>query len=87
MANVYSNILSGTMDTYASIISNNMNVTIHRLTMVTIFLAVPTLIASFFGMNVPLPMAKSPAALPIIIVFATSVSFLLSWMIQRKRFF
>lgn len=47
MANVYSNILSGTMDTYASIISNNMNVTIHRLTLVTIFLAVPTLIASF----------------------------------------
>ena len=87
MANVYSNILSGTMDTYASIISNNMNVTIHRLTLVTIFLAVPTLIASFFGMNVPLPLSKSPFALPVIIVFATSVSFLLSWIIQRKRFF
>jgi magnesium transporter len=87
MANVYSNILSGTMDTYASIISNNMNVTIHRLTLVTIFLAVPTLIASFFGMNVPLPLSKSPAALPIIVVFATTISFLLSWIIQKKRFF
>jgi Mg2+ and Co2+ transporter CorA len=38
-------------------------------------------------MNVPLPLSKSPFALPVIIVFATSVSFLLSWIIQRKRFF
>lgn len=88
MANVYNNILSGTMDTYASIISNNMNVTIHRLTVVTIFLAVPTLIASFYGMNVKvLPFSQNPYAIYFIIVFSVVVSLLLAWYFQRKRLF
>jgi len=87
MSNVYSNILSGTMDTYASIISNNMNVTIHRLTLVTIFLAVPTLIASFFGMNVPLPFQPSRFAVYLIIVLALVISLLLALYFQRKRLF
>ena len=87
MANVYSNILSGTMDTYASIISNNMNVTIHRLTLVTIFLAVPTLIASFYGMNVDLPFDHSPYAVYVILGGSILLSFLLGWYFQRKRLF
>jgi magnesium transporter len=87
MANVYSNILSGTMDTYASIISNNMNVTIHRLTLVTIFIAVPTLIASFYGMNVPLPFGQSKYAVYFIITLALLISLLLAWYFQRKRLF
>ncbi|MEY4135188.1 MAG: hypothetical protein RL386_1538 [Bacteroidota bacterium] len=87
MANVYSNILSGTMDTYASIISNNMNVTIHRLTLVTIFIAVPTFITSFFGMNVPLPFETSRYAVGIILFFSAMVSLLISWYFHRKRLF
>jgi magnesium transporter len=88
MANVYNNILSGTMDTYASIISNNMNVTIHRLTLVTIFLAVPTLVDSFYGMNVEvLPFAKNDYAVYFIIIFSVLVSLLLAWYFQRKRLF
>lgn len=87
MANVYNNILSGTMDTYASIISNNMNVTIHRLTVVTIFLAVPTLIASFYGMNVDLPFAKNTNTVYFIVIFSIVVSLLLAWYFQRKRLF
>jgi magnesium transporter len=87
MANVYSNILSGTMDTYASIISNNMNVTIHRLTLVTIFLAVPTLIASFYGMNVTLPFAQSDYAVYFIVILSIVVSILMGWYFQRKRLF
>lgn len=88
MANVYNNILSGTMDTYASIISNNMNVTVHRLTVVTIFLAVPTLIASFYGMNVEaLPFSQDPNAVYFIVVFSIVVSLLLAWYFQRKRLF
>ncbi len=51
MSNVYTNILSGTMEAYASIVSNNMNIFIHRLTIITIILMVPTLVASFYGMN------------------------------------
>ncbi len=87
MANVYSNILSGTMDAYASIISNNLNVNIHRLTLITIFLAVPTLIASIYGMNIPLPFQEKPYALYIVLAIAIAISMLIGWYFQRKRFF
>ncbi|HLF34054.1 MAG TPA: magnesium transporter CorA family protein [Cyclobacteriaceae bacterium] len=63
MANIYSDILSGMMDAFASIISNNLNIVIKQLTIVTIILMIPTLIASIFGMNVPNFMEKSPYAL------------------------
>lgn len=87
MANVYSNILSGTMDAYASIISNNLNVTIHRLTLVTIFLAVPTLIASLYGMNVPLPFNESNFTFYLILVLSVLISILMGWYFQKKRLF
>lgn len=87
MANVYSNILSGTMDAYGSIISNNLNITIRRLTLITIILMVPTLIASFFGMNVRLPGMSHPWAAYIIIVVSLSTSMLLAWYFQRKKMF
>ncbi len=87
MANVYSNILSGTMDAYASIISNNLNVTIHRLTLVTIFLAVPTLIASLYGMNVPLPFMNNSWTFYLILVASILISILMGWYFQRKRLF
>ena len=48
---IYSNILDSTMDTYASIINNNMGMTMRTMTSVSIILMLPTLIASFFGMN------------------------------------
>ena len=50
--NVYTEILSGTMDAYGSIISNNVNQVMKRMTSITIILMVPTLVASFYGMNV-----------------------------------
>jgi len=87
MANVYSNILSGTMDAYASIISNNLNVTIHRLTLVTIFLAVPTLIASLYGMNVPLPFKDNNFTFYLILVASVIISVLMGWYFQRKRLY
>lgn len=58
MCNIYSNILSGTMDAFASIISNNLNIVMKILTSITILLAIPQLFASLYGMNVnnlPLP--------------------------------
>jgi magnesium transporter len=55
MANIYSSILTGTMDAFASVISNNLNIVMKRLTIVSIVLMIPTLIYSFFGMNVDLP--------------------------------
>lgn len=87
MANVYSNILSGTMDAYGSIISNNLNITIRRLTLITIILMVPTLIASFYGMNVSLPMMDHPLAAYFIITVSLGTSLLLAWYFQRKKMF
>lgn len=61
-ANTYTNILSSTLDAFASIISNNQNEVLKRLTTLTIFLSIPVLIASIYGMNVPLPLQHSPVA-------------------------
>ncbi len=59
MSNIYSSVLSGTMDAYASVISNNLNIVMKVLTSITILMAVPTMIASFYGMNVSgLPVAN-----------------------------
>ena len=58
MADIYSNILSGTMDAYASVISNNLNIVMKVLAIITIVMSIPTMIASFWGMNVPVPLAR-----------------------------
>ncbi|MBK7338886.1 MAG: magnesium transporter CorA family protein [Saprospirales bacterium] len=87
MANVYTNILNGTMDAYSSIISNNLNLVIQRLTLITIMLMVPTLVASFYGMNVGLPFQDSRYAFPIILLIAMVISLLLGWYFLRKRLF
>ena len=60
MCNIYSNILSGTMDAFASVISNNLNIVMKVLTVITIVMAIPNIIFSFYGMNVDgLPFASS----------------------------
>ncbi|MFK7806455.1 MAG: magnesium transporter CorA family protein [Saprospiraceae bacterium] len=89
MANVYTNILNGTMEAYASIISNNLNVVIQGLTLITIILSVPTLIASLFGMNVPLPFDSDGNSFMFfyIIIFSIVVSLLLAWWFRKKRLF
>ncbi len=60
MARIYRDILTGTMDAYASIISNNLNGVMKYLTSITIILAIPTMIASYWGMNVPVPLQENP---------------------------
>ena len=85
MSNVYTNILSGTMDAYSSIISNNLNVVIQRLTLITIVLTVPTLVASLYGMNVPLPGSTSRWAFAAVIGASVVLSGVMVWYFQRKR--
>ena len=60
MCNIYSNILSGTMDAYASVISNNLNIVMKVLTVITIVMAIPNIIFGFYGMNVDLPFDGVP---------------------------
>jgi magnesium transporter len=87
MANIYTNILSGTMDAFASIISNNLNVVVKRLTTVTIILMVPTLAASFMGMNVIVPGANSPWSFVYIVGISLLVCVLMLWVFIRQRWF
>jgi magnesium transporter len=61
-ANTYTNILSSSLDAFASIISNNQNEVLKSLTTITLFLSIPVLIASIYGMNVPIPFQNSPYA-------------------------
>jgi magnesium transporter len=67
MANIHSDILSGMMDAFASVISNNLNIVMKRLTVISIVLMVPTLVVSVFGMNVPIPGADGVGAFPAIL--------------------
>ena len=85
MANVYTNILGGTMDAYSSIISNNLNQFINRLTVITVALMVPTLIASFLGMNIPNGMEQSHFAFPAVLLFCVVFTLALSWFMLRRR--
>jgi len=62
MVDIYSNVLSGITDTFASIISNNLNMVMKFLTSVTIILMLPTLLASIYGMNIKLPLQNWPHA-------------------------
>lgn len=76
MADIYSSILSGTMDAYASVISNNLNIVMKRLTIITILMAIPTIVFSYYGMNVdslPIPTAWFPLALSLVAVVITGV--------------
>ena len=88
MANIYTNILNGTMSAFGSIISNNLNITIQRLTLITIILTVPMVVASFFGMNVPVPY-QNGTLLPFfgIIFISIALSFGTIAYFRRKRLF
>ena len=87
MANIYTSILSGTMDAFASVISNNLNVIIKFLTTVTIILSIPLLVSSIYGMNVELPFQHSPYAFLIVIAFAIIASVIGIAFFWRKEFF
>ena len=70
MCNIYRDILSGTMDAYASVISNNLNIIMKTLTLLTIIMTIPTIIASLWGMNVPVPFMNSPYGFYILVAIA-----------------
>lgn len=81
MSDIYSNILSGTMDAFASIISNNLNIVMKVLTIITTLMAIPTMVFSFYGMNITdlnfympfgwFPLAISGVAVLIAAIFLT----------------
>ena len=84
MAKIYRDILTGTMDAYASIISNNLNGVMKFLTSITIVLAIPTMISSFWGMNVELPFEDSPIGFIIMVLIAVVLTLVVTWWLKRK---
>ena len=87
MANVYTNILSSTMDAFASIISNNLNNVMKRLTSITIILTLPILVTSIYGMNVAIPYQNSQHAFYIPVILSIVISVLIGWYFLKKKLF
>lgn len=84
MSNIYSNILSGTMDAFASVISNNLNIVMKVLTVITIVMSVPTMVFSFYGMNVvdlPLPFTWFPVVISVILAVIVAI------LITKNKFY
>ena len=90
MANIYSGILNSTMDAYASIISNNLNIVMKFLATITIVLSIPTMVASFYGMNVNhtgMPFADHPYGFWIVLGFAGLLAGAAAWIFSKKDMF
>ena len=83
-AQIYNNILNGTMDAYASIISNNLNGVMKTLTSITIILAVPTMISSFWGMNVNLPFQNNQYGFIIMILIAIITTAIVTLWLNKR---
>jgi len=85
--NIYSNILTGMMDAYASVISNNLNVVMKRLTSISIILMIPTLVASLYGMNVPNSLQDNPYGFAIILCVSLLFSVIGVILFRKKNLF
>ena len=84
MSKIYSDILNGTMDAYASIISNNLNGVMKFLTSITIILSIPTMVASFWGMNVEVPMQNNKLGFLIIMIFSVLSAIIAMIWLKKK---
>ena len=87
MANVYSSILDVTMEAYSSVISNNLNSVMKVLTSITIIMTIPTMIFSFFGMNVPLPWQNSATGSVAICTVSLTVVGIAAIVMHWKKLF
>lgn len=87
MVEMYSQILSRLADTFSSIISNDQNMVMKFLAAMTIIIAIPTVISSFFGMNVPVPLSENNLGFCIVIVIALVASMASAYVFWRKHMF
>jgi magnesium transporter len=87
MAQIYSDIQSGMMDAFASIISNNLNVVMKQLASISIILMIPTLVASLYGMNVPNFMESNKWAFPSVLIFSGIMSYVGILIFRKRKWF
>ena len=81
---IYANILDSMMETYASIINNNMSTVMKTLTIISMFLMVPTLIASLFGMNLINGMENQPLGFPLVLIISVMLTAAFWWYSKRE---
>lgn len=86
MSNIYRDILSGTMDAYASIISNNLNVVMKVLTSLTLLVAIPSMIGAFWGMNTGVPFEGETWGFWVVIGISVVVCLIAGIVLWKKRF-
>lgn len=91
MTEIYSNILSSTMDFFASVISNNLNIVMKVLAAITILMAIPTIISGIYGMNIPVPMdgsfSSNPLPFIIVILFTAGICGITAFILYKKGMF
>ena len=90
MANIYSGILSGMMDAFASVISNNLNIVMKVLAIITVVMAIPTMIFSAFGMNINIaavPFSQSPWSFAIVVAFSVVLSLVVYGIFRKAKLF
>ena len=87
MAETYHSILTSMMNTFASVISNNLNIVMKFLTSITIILSFPTIVASIYGMNVDLPFQNNPYAFVGVIFVALLLSSITTIIFWKKKYF
>ncbi len=86
MSSIYKDILSSITDTYATIISNNLNIAMKFLAGITIVLSIPTMISSFLGMNIPLgDIEVNRASFGIVIGISIFISVIVAYLLKRKN--
>ena len=85
MADIYTTILRNSMDALASISNNNLSKVMNFLTVITLIVAVPTFITSFFGMNVPMPMADNPFTTLTVLVVCVVASLLCFFLLRQMN--
>ena len=87
MVQMHWEILAGMMDAFASIISNNLNMVMKFLAAATIIISIPNLVASFFGMNVPVPLQGHPAGFLTVVAGAMGLAMASGWYLWKRRMF
>jgi magnesium transporter len=85
MAKIYTDIQNGLTDAFGSIISNNLNIVMKQLTVVTVILMIPTLISSFFGMNIKNGLETKPMAFAAILIVSLFLSLVAVFLIRSKK--
>ncbi|MCF2625296.1 magnesium transporter CorA family protein [Fusobacterium perfoetens] len=85
MASIYSSILSGTRDAFSTVMSNNLNNVMKRLTSITVVLAIPTIISGIWGMNVAVPFAENPFGFAAVILISILLSIIITYLLSKNK--